>query len=108
MEPGDLYWFNDPYFTDGAIQHLGDMCFVAPVFAEGRVAAFAATYGHFRDIGGARPGSISPAATEIFHEGIRIPPIRIVRAGALQRRGVPADPRPTRASRSTWRATPRR
>ena len=71
MEPGDLYWFNDPYFTDGAIQHLGDMCFVAPVFAEGRVAAFAATYGHFRDIGGARPGSISPAATEIFHEGIR-------------------------------------
>ena len=83
MEPGDLYWFNDPYFTDGAIQHLGDMCFVAPVFANGRVAAFAATYGHFRDIGGARPGSISPAATEIFHEGIRIPPIRIVRAGVF-------------------------
>ena len=83
MEPGDLYWFNDPYFTDGAIQHLGDMCFVAPVFADGQVAAFAATYGHFRDIGGARPGSISPAATEIFHEGIRIPPIRIVRAGVF-------------------------
>jgi N-methylhydantoinase B len=83
MAPGDLYWFNDPYFTDGAIQHLGDMCFVAPVFADGRLVAFAATYGHFRDIGGSRPGSISPAATEIFHEGIRIPPIRIVRAGAF-------------------------
>ncbi len=83
MEPGDLYWFNDPYFTYGAIQHLGDMCFVAPVFADGRVVAFAATYGHFRDIGGSRPGSISPAATEIFHEGIRIPPIRIVRAGTF-------------------------
>jgi N-methylhydantoinase B len=83
MEPGDLYWFNDPYFTRGAIQHLGDMCFVAPVFADGRLVAFAATYGHFRDIGGSRPGSISPAATEIFHEGIRIPPIRIVRAGAF-------------------------
>jgi N-methylhydantoinase B len=83
MEPGDLYWFNDPYFTSGAIQHLGDMCFVAPVFADGRLVAFAATYGHFRDIGGSRPGSISPAATEIFHEGVRIPPIRIVRAGTL-------------------------
>jgi N-methylhydantoinase B len=83
MESGDLYWFNDPYFTHGAIQHLGDMCFVAPVFADGRVVAFAATYGHFRDIGGSRPGSISPAATEIFQEGIRIPPIRIVRAGVF-------------------------
>jgi N-methylhydantoinase B len=83
MAPGDLYWFNDPYFTNGAIQHLGDMCFVAPVFAGGALVAFAATYGHFRDIGGFRPGSISPAATEIFHEGIRIPPIRIVRAGTF-------------------------
>ena len=53
IEPGDLYWYNDPYFTGGAIQHLGDMCFVAPVFAEGRLVAFAATFGHFRDIGGA-------------------------------------------------------
>jgi N-methylhydantoinase B len=81
IEPGDLYWYNDPYFTGGAIQHLGDMCFVAPVFADGRVVAFAATFGHFRDIGGASPGSISPSATEIFQEGIRIPPIRIVHGG---------------------------
>jgi N-methylhydantoinase B len=81
IEPGDLYWYNDPYFTGGAIQHLGDMCFVAPVFAEDRLVAFAATFGHFRDIGGANPGSISPAATDIFQEGIRIPPIRIVQAG---------------------------
>jgi N-methylhydantoinase B len=81
IETGDLYWYNDPYFTGGAIQHLGDMCFVAPVFAEGRLVAFAATFGHFRDIGGAAPGSISPSATEIFQEGIRIPPIRIAHAG---------------------------
>src|SRR3954447_13759986 len=83
IEPGDLYWYNDPFLTGGAIQHLGDMCFVAPVFAEGRVVAFAATFGHFRDIGGARPGSISPAATEIFQEGLRIPVTRIVRAGVF-------------------------
>lgn len=83
IEPGDLYWYNDPFITGGAIQHLGDMCFVAPVFVDGRVVAFAATYGHFRDIGGARPGSISPAATEIFQEGLRIPVTRIVRAGTF-------------------------
>src|SRR3954453_23683133 len=44
MELGDLYWFNDPYFTQGAIQHLSDMCFVAPVFAERTVVGFAATF----------------------------------------------------------------
>jgi N-methylhydantoinase B len=85
MRPGDLFLFNDPYFTDGAIQHLGDMCFVTPVFADGAVVAFSAAFGHFRDIGGARPGSISPSATEIIQEGLRIPPIRIGRAGELNR-----------------------
>lgn len=85
MQPGDVYLFNDPYFTDGAIQHLGDMCFVTPVFSDGEPVAFSAAFGHFRDIGGARPGSISPSATEIFQEGLRIPPIRIARAGALNR-----------------------
>jgi len=80
---GDLFWFNDPYFTAGAIQHLGDMCFIAPVFAGETVVAFAATFGHFRDLGGTRAGSISPGATEIFHEGTRVPPIRIVAGGVL-------------------------
>ena len=85
MQPGDLFLFNDPYFTDGAIQHLGDMCFVTPVFAEECVVCFSAAFGHFRDIGGARPGSISPGATEIIQEGLRIPPIRIGRGGELNR-----------------------
>lgn len=83
MQPGDVFWFNDPYFTEGAIQHLGDMCFATPVFAEGRVIAFSTAFGHFRDIGGSKPGSISPSATEIFHEGLRIPAIRIVKAGVF-------------------------
>lgn len=83
MQRGDLYWYNDPYYSDGALQHLGDMCFIAPVFDGPHVAAFSATFGHFRDIGGARAGSISPAATEIFQEGTRVPPIRIMQAGVL-------------------------
>jgi N-methylhydantoinase B len=81
MRRGDVFWFNDPYFTEGAIQHLGDMAFIAPVFDGDEVVAFSATFGHFRDIGGTRAGSISPGATEIYHEGTRVPPIRIVHAG---------------------------
>jgi N-methylhydantoinase B len=83
MRPGDVFWYNDPYLSQGAIQHLGDMVFIAPVFDGGEAVAFSTTFGHFRDIGGTRAGSISPGATEIFHEGTRVPPIRIFAAGAL-------------------------
>jgi N-methylhydantoinase B len=83
MRPGDAYWFNDPYLTDGAVQHHQDMVFVVPVFHEARVVAFAATFGHYQDIGGLRAGSISPHATEIYHEGVLVPPIRIMREGRI-------------------------
>ena len=45
--------------------------------------AFTATFGHYQDIGGLRAGSISPHATEIYHEGVLVPPVRIVREGQL-------------------------
>src|SRR5262249_18425240 len=83
MRPGDAYWFNDPYLSDGAVQHHQDMVFVVPVFHESEVVAFAATFGHYQDIGGLRAGSISPQSTEIFHEGVLVPPIRIMEAGRL-------------------------
>ena len=85
MEPGDLYWYNDPHRSEGAIQHTGDMCFTSPVFHEGRLVAFAVSYGHFWDIGGSVAGSLSPHASEIFHEGMLVPPIRIMRAGEINR-----------------------
>jgi N-methylhydantoinase B len=83
MRPGDAYWFNDPYLSDGAVQHHQDMVFVVPVFHEGAILAFAATFGHYQDIGGLRAGSISPQSTEIFHEGVLVPPIRIMQDGRL-------------------------
>jgi N-methylhydantoinase B len=83
MRPGDVYWFNDPYLSDGAVQHHQDMVFVVPVFHEGQLVAFTATFGHYQDIGGLRAGSISPHATEIYHEGVLVPPVRIVREGRL-------------------------
>jgi len=83
MCPGDVYWFNDPYISKGAVQHHQDMVFAMPVFDSGKVVAFTVTYGHYQDIGGMKAGSISPHASEIFHEGTLVPPIRIYRAGQL-------------------------
>jgi len=83
MRPGDVYWYNDPYLSDGAVQHHQDMVFTAPIFHEGKLVGFATTFGHYQDIGGLRAGSISPHATEIYHEGLLVPPVRIVREGQL-------------------------
>src|SRR4029453_11613279 len=57
--------------------------FVAPVFAEGRLAAFAQSWAHFNDIGGMRAGSLSAHCTDIFQEGIIVPPVRVVREGVV-------------------------
>jgi len=83
MRPGDVYWYNDPYLSDGAVQHHQDMVFTAPIFHGGKLVGFATTFGHYQDIGGLRAGSISPHATEIYHEGLLVPPVRIVREGQL-------------------------
>src|ERR1700734_532069 len=81
MRQGDLYWYSDCYASRGAVSHSNDQVFLAPVFHEGRRAAFVMGWAHFSDIGGLRPGSISSDATEIFHEGIIIPPTRLIDAG---------------------------
>jgi N-methylhydantoinase B len=83
MAPGDVYWFSDCYLSRGAISHSPDMCFVAPTFSEATLVGFAAVFGHFWDIGGMKPGTLSPLATEIFQEGIAIPPIKICHRGTF-------------------------
>jgi N-methylhydantoinase B len=83
MAPGDVYWFSDCYLSGGAISHSPDMCFVAPTFRDETLVGFVAAFGHFWDIGGMKPGSLSPLATEIFQEGIAIPPIKISDRGTF-------------------------
>ncbi|HXJ80361.1 MAG TPA: hydantoinase B/oxoprolinase family protein [Candidatus Methylomirabilis sp.] len=83
MRAGDLYWYNDCHGSRGGVSHSPDMVFAAPVFHRRRLVAFSQTWGHFWDIGGMRAGSISPDATEIFHEGIIVPAVRIYREGVL-------------------------
>jgi len=81
MQNGDLYWYNDPYATKGAVSHLPDMVFIMPVFSQSEIVAFVECWGHLWDIGGAVPGSISPKAKSVFEEGIMIPPVRVIQAG---------------------------
>jgi N-methylhydantoinase B len=65
------------------VSHSPDQVFVAPVFAEGKLSAFAQSWAHFNDIGGMRAGSLSPDCTEIYQEGIIVPPVRVAREGVI-------------------------
>ncbi|PJE32585.1 Acetophenone carboxylase delta subunit [Pseudooceanicola marinus] len=78
MQPGDIFVTNDP-FSGGT--HLPDIAVVQPVFAEARLVALSASLLHHQDIGSTRAGSVPPDATEIFHEGLRLPPLQAGHAG---------------------------
>ena len=77
--PGDVVAVNDP-FAGGT--HLPDVTLVTPVVKGKRILFYVANRAHHADIGGATPGSMG-LATDIYGEGIRIPPIRLVRGGVV-------------------------
>jgi N-methylhydantoinase B len=92
MRPGDVYFHNDVYLSEGGIGHLPDLCVTVPVFHRspdapdddhGEVVAFVQAFGHHDDIGGAVPGSMPSGATSVYEEGLMVPPIK------LWDRGVP-------------------
>jgi N-methylhydantoinase B len=89
MRPGDVFFHNDVYLSEGGIGHLPDLCVTVPVFhAEGgspEVVAFVQAFGHHDDIGGAVPGSMPSHATSVFSEGLMVPPIRLWDAGVPNR-----------------------
>jgi N-methylhydantoinase B len=79
-QPGDVIISNDPYCGG---QHLPDIVAFKPVFCAGRRVGFVGTLCHHLDVGGSSPGSYGSSATEIFQEGLRIPPLKLVDAGKL-------------------------
>lgn len=78
MCDGDIYILNDPYLGG---THLPDIALVKPVFHKGRPIALSAAMTHHQDVGGMAPGSVPTHATEIFQEGVRIPPLKFLDAG---------------------------
>jgi N-methylhydantoinase B len=96
MRPGDVFFHNDVYRSEGGIGHLPDLCVTVPVFASRggangedgtreAVVAFVQAFGHHDDIGGSVPGSMPSSATTVFEEGLMVPPIRLWEAGVPNR-----------------------
>ena len=102
LHPGDVVLLNDPY-RGGT--HLNDVTMVHPIFDEdGNILVFPAVRAHWVDVGGMVPGSYSGLSTNIYQEGVRIPPIKILEGGSST---VPRWPCswPTCGSRRSARAT---
>ena len=78
LDEGDVIVHNDPY--RGGL-HTPEHTFFKPVFVDGELMGFAVSCGHIAEVGGMVPGAFAGEATEIFHEGLRVPPLKIVKAG---------------------------
>jgi N-methylhydantoinase B len=79
VHEGDVFVHNDPYFGGS---HLPDVNVVRPAFAEGRLLGYACLRAHWPDVGSATPGSYG-AVTDIYGEGLRLPPLRLISRGTL-------------------------
>ena len=78
IHPGDVFVINDPYHGG---MHLPDVFIFKPIFVDGERLAFGATISHQADVGGRVPGSNASDSTEIFQEGLRIPPLKLYERG---------------------------
>ena len=82
FSPGDVIAVNDPY-TGGT--HMNDIAFYTPFFVDGKVLLYIGVRAHHQDVGGATPGSFSGQDTEIYQEGVRIVPVKLVEKGNINR-----------------------
>ncbi|GEO40007.1 N-methylhydantoinase B/oxoprolinase/acetone carboxylase alpha subunit [Skermanella aerolata] len=78
LEEGDVILHNDPY--RGGL-HTPEHTFFKPVFVDGALIGFSVAIGHICEVGGMAPAGFAGEATEVFHEGLRVPPVKIKRAG---------------------------
>jgi len=87
-EEGDICITNDPEGSGGMVTHLPDVFMWTPIFAPGRAdpLCFAFCFLHATDVGGLIAGSVSPVATDMFQEGLIMPPTKLARAGVSQSR----------------------
>ena len=83
IRPGDAFLANDAY--NGGGTHLADVTVASPVFDGDTLIAFVTNMGHWPNVGGIKPGAaMTEGCTEIYQEGLRIPPMRVIREGKLQ------------------------
>lgn len=82
LREGDIFVANDPYVAGGT--HLPDLNFAMPIFFGGQLICFVANIAHHSDFGGMLPGSMGGGMSEIYQEGLRVPVVRLYRAGTLE------------------------
>ncbi|MDA9294149.1 hydantoinase B/oxoprolinase family protein [bacterium] len=82
VKDGDMFLSNDPYVGRGS--HLPDVAMAAPIFKDGELVMFVCNIAHHADMGGMSPGSMAGGMTEIYQEGLRIPPIRLFEDNILK------------------------
>lgn len=80
---GDILICNDPYTGHGMCTHLPDLHLIKPFFHDGRLICFMWDFIHAADVGGITPGSAPPSTTDVFQEGVRIPPSKLFKRGEL-------------------------
>ena len=83
LQEGDVIITNDPYHSGGLATHLTDIQLIEPYFHDGEIIGYGWAFIHCSDIGGRVPSSLSPLNTEIYQEGLQIPPVKLLRAGEL-------------------------
>jgi N-methylhydantoinase B len=83
LAEGDVIITNHPFTTGGLASHLPDLQLVRPYFHDGAIVAYGWVFAHTSDIGGGAPSSISPRFSELFQEGLIIPPTKLIRAGIM-------------------------
>jgi N-methylhydantoinase B len=81
INPGDVFILNDPYV---AALHPPDMYVIKPIFFDGELQAFSATFVHVTDIGSIDAGGFSPRSETIFHEGFQTPGLKLVEGGEMR------------------------
>lgn len=82
LGPGDMLLLNDPYISG---THLPDLTLIAPIFHGDTVIGYAANKAHHTDVGGKAPGSLAADATELYQEGLIIPPVKLIEGGNMNR-----------------------
>ncbi|ETW10654.1 5-oxoprolinase [Roseivivax marinus] len=81
-QDGDIWIFNDAHLGG---THLNDMRLVRPYFRDGELFCWLASVGHWHDLGGGAPGNYNPAAKDAFQEAFVLPPVKLARAGEMDR-----------------------
>ncbi|HEY7537431.1 MAG TPA: hydantoinase B/oxoprolinase family protein [Gaiellaceae bacterium] len=99
FDPGDVVVHNDPYRGNC---HIPEHMLMKPVFRDHELLGFAGAIGHLAEVGGKAPGSFASDATEVYQEGLRLPPVKLVEGGRYNEQLWRVILANHRTPRATW------